>query len=71
MNTLIKIALGVSMRLITNKGKFFLASSVFIILLGCHRNSSENAQQLNKNHPFSIVVLGNVQDGGSPHMGCE
>ena len=49
------------MRLITNKGKFFLASSVFIILLGCHSNPDEDEQELNKNHPFSIVVdKGNV-----------
>ncbi len=42
---------------------------ILIVLVGCGRNVAEEEVEVN-NDPY-IMVLGTVQDGGSPHAGCD
>ena len=45
--------------------KFFCLMLSFMIVAVCHGQATSPKQD-----PF-VVVLGTLQDGGSPHMGCE
>ena len=40
-----------------------------LFLVSCGSNFNNNSK--GKIQSPSIVILGNVQDGGSPHMGCD
>jgi pyrroloquinoline quinone biosynthesis protein B len=54
---------------------FHFLLGMSILLFGCHSKiSSEEVAVQTPSNPVtstSIIVLGTIQDGGSPHIGCE
>lgn len=52
--------------------KFILLSLLFFSCNSPHKNKSklESKEVLSQEQP-TLIILGNVQDGGSPHIGCE
>lgn len=50
-------------------------SIMLILLLACSgpvkRDTARDSQVISPLNEISIIVLGNVQDGGSPHIGCR
>lgn len=58
--------------------QYLLRHSLLIVLLlftGCKKDAEENVSITTKVTPkissASLIILGNVQDGGSPHIGCQ
>lgn len=48
-----------------------LVRTIFFILLSASSFGQEKTPAKTNSNGVELIVLGNVQDGGAPHMGCE
>lgn len=51
--------------------KIFSLFTIALLLNSCSQHNHENASDFETETDVKLIILGNVQDAGSPHIGCE